>query len=312
MQAMRDAFFDGLFLAIKDDPNFYLLTGDTGAPSLDQFVDALGDRFINCGPAEQGMIGMAAGLAACGKKVVVYGIIPFVTLRCLEQIKLDVCAMNMPVAIAGVGAGYGYGNSGPTHHAVEDIAVMRALPNMTIECPSDNALAAKLAAMPTTGPRYIRLDRQVGENLSAETPDPIIGFRELRRGVDLLIVATGAMVGVAVQVAAILEQSFSVSVVDIYRLKPFNLHEFMHVGSRFCRIVTLEEHSHIGGLGSVIRDEYLCGGRGNIVALHIGTPDAFMRKPMKRLELWDAVALTPVKVAARISEWTGECYRRRV
>src|SRR3989338_1388709 len=138
---IRDAFFDELFEIAKDDSNVVFITADMGAQSLIRFKGSLSSQFINVGVAEQNMISIAAGLALVGKKVFVYTIIPFATLRCYEQIRNDLCCMNLPVTIIGVGPGFCYASDGPTHHATQDIAVMRVLPEITILNPSDSIMA---------------------------------------------------------------------------------------------------------------------------------------------------------------------------
>ncbi|MHA1469766.1 MAG: transketolase family protein, partial [Candidatus Asgardarchaeia archaeon] len=158
---LRDAFFDRLYDLVKDDDNFYFLTADMWAFSLSKFKEKLGRRFINVGVAEQNMISVAAGLAKAGKKVCVYTITPFVTERCFEQIKIDLCCMNLPVTIIGIGAGLTFSNDGPTHHSLNDIAIMRTLPNLTIYSPSGPVMNSYVAqkAYENDGPTYIRLDK---------------------------------------------------------------------------------------------------------------------------------------------------------
>ena len=129
---MRDAFFKSLYTIAKNDKSVMLLSNDFGAPSLDIFRKELASQYLNCGISEQNMISVAAGLALSEKKVYIYGILPFVTLRCLEQIKIDLCKMKLPVVIVGVGAGYAYESAGPTHHGIDDIGIMRMLEHLTI------------------------------------------------------------------------------------------------------------------------------------------------------------------------------------
>jgi transketolase len=145
IMGMRDAFFEALFTIAKGDPEVVFVSADNGAPTLDRFVAELPDRFFTVGIAEAQMIGLAAGLALEGKKVYAYAIAPFITTRVHEQVKIDVCSMNLPIVLLGVGAGYAYDIMGPTHHTVEDIAIMRALPNLVIHSPADGATAAALA-----------------------------------------------------------------------------------------------------------------------------------------------------------------------
>jgi len=142
---IRDAFFDEIYKCAAKDKNVIFIAADMDAFSLRKYKKDLPDQYINIGVAEQNMIAVAAGLALCGKKVFLYAIIPFITFRCLEHIKVNICSMNLPVAIIGVGSGLSFGFDGPTHHAVQDIAVMRVLPEIEILNPSDSASSALCA-----------------------------------------------------------------------------------------------------------------------------------------------------------------------
>ena len=201
---IRDALFEELFELATKDRSIMLLSGDQGAFSIKKFQDSIPDQYINVGVAEQNMISVAAGLAMSGHKVVVYGIIPFATIRCLEQIKVDLCAQNLPVTIAGVGAGYAYATDGPTHHAVHDMALMRVMPGMQVWNPSDHTMIANLVPQLVNdpGPKYIRLDKGAFPDLYAGSGDDFSGGHTvLREGSDLMIVATGIMVHRALEVA---------------------------------------------------------------------------------------------------------------
>ena len=160
---MRDAFIGNLYERANLDSNIILISNEQGAISLDQLRKNLPQQFINAGISEQNIISVAAGLALYGKKVFVYSIASFITLRCYEQIKIDLCAMNLPVTIVGVGACYSYSTDGPTHHATEDISIMRALPNMCMFNPADSNTTAALVdiSLQSHTPTYIRLDREV-------------------------------------------------------------------------------------------------------------------------------------------------------
>jgi len=161
---IRDAFFDELYNMASKDPNVIFLTADIGAFSLDKFRENLSAQYINVGVAEQNLVSVAAGLALGGKKVFIYGIAAFITQRCYEQIKVDLCDMCLPVAIIGVGLGTSYGTYGATHHAVNDVAIMQVLPNIEIidafSCPE--AVRAARYAYNSRNPIYIRLGRGKG------------------------------------------------------------------------------------------------------------------------------------------------------
>jgi len=252
---LRDAFFDRLYeLAIEDD-NFYFLTADMWAFSLGKFKDNLGDRFINTGISEQNMISVAAGLAKSGKKVCVYTITPFVTERCFEQIKVDLCCMDLSVMIVGIGAGLTYSNDGPTHHSLNDIAIMRTLPNMTIYSPSSPRLNSFVAeeAYLYDGPSYIRLDK-------GNFPEIYQNACQLESGClgpvgegNILVLSTGTNIyDVRLAIESLHEQDINASYIDIFKIKPLNEKKIVGIMSKHKKIVVIEEHSLIGGLGSIV------------------------------------------------------------
>ena len=182
---MRTAFIKTLTELAKKDKSIYLLTGDLGFSVFEEFKKKFPDRFINCGVAEQNMMGVAAGLAMNRKKVVVYSIIPFVTMRCFEQVRNDVCLQNLDVKIVGVGGGMSYGQQGLTHHAIDDIAVMRSLLNIRIIVPADpieTELAVK-SMLKINGPVYLRLEKSEEENIHSKPFNYKIGeIYEIKKG----------------------------------------------------------------------------------------------------------------------------------
>ena len=254
---MRDAFISELFSRAKADRDIVLVSNDQGAVALDQFRDELAPQFINGGVSEQNIISLAAGLALSGKTVYVYSIASFIMLRCYEQIKIDLCSMDLPVTIFGVGAGYSYAMDGPTHHATEDIAIMRALSNMNIYSPADSNITTALVdvSIRCPSPMYIRMDRDKFPPIYDVDDDFSPGFSVLRPGDDVCIVATGVMVHRAMEIAEELNKtSIEARVIDVYRLKPLNSDGIVDAidGSR--RIVTVEEHTVHGGLGSIMAE----------------------------------------------------------
>lgn len=254
---IRDAFFDEVYTIASKDPDVMFLTADMGAFSLNKFKDDLRSQYINVGVAEQNLVSIAAGLALGGKKVFIYTIAPFITQRCYEQIKIDLCRMQLPVMIIGVGAGITYSSDGPTHHAIQDVAVMRALPEMTILSPSDpiTAAAAARIAYQSQGPVYIRIDKGKLPLLYDHNEDFSNGLALLKKGRDLVIITTGVMVQQAFKVADELAgHSIDAGIIDIYRLKPINGELLLALAEPSNRIVTLEEHSIIGGVGSAVSE----------------------------------------------------------
>ena len=304
---MRDAFFEDLYEIARKDKNVVLISADNGAPTLDRFWKDLPDQCFTVGIAEQQMIGMAAGMAFEGKKVYAYAIAPFVTTRVHEQNKLDICAMNLPVVNVGVGAGYAYDIMGPSHHTVEDISIMRALPNMKIHSPADSICAKALARISyeDPSPQYIRFDRAgIPALYEGRTLDFNQGMAEARPGGrDLVIIATGIMVHQALRVAEELGgRGLDVGVVDLYRIKPVNEALLFQVVGRTPRIVTLEEHLLSGGMGSSIAEIFVDHGV-TTPMLRIGQDDRFVFDYGGRQVIWKKYGLDVPGISSKILRW---------
>jgi len=303
---MRDAFFDEVYDFAKKDSQVIFLTADMGAYSLVRFKKDMGNRYINVGIAEQNMVSVAAGLALGGKKVFIYSIIPFVTLRCYEQIKVDLCCMNLPVTIIGVGVGLTYGSDGPTHHATSDIAVMRVLPEMTILNPSDSVSTKAFArvAYENTGPTYVRIERgKLPVIYKEEKSNFQEGLADIRKGNDVTIISTGVMVHQALKVSQILAgHSISAGVVDLYRIKPLNEKKLLKIIDKSKFIVTLEENTLVGGLGSMV-SEVLTDNKKNALLKRIAIPDEHCFKTGSREFLHTFYKLDAGSVSAAILKW---------
>jgi transketolase len=241
----RNAFFDKMYeIAIEKD-DLVFLTGDISAHSLPKFSERFPSRFYNAGIAEQNMIATAAGLAMDNKKVFTYSMIPFITMRCFEHIKVDICSMNLPVTLIGEGSGLSYNNDGPTAHGTIDIALMRILPELTIFNPCDPISTASIATLSyeNSGPTYVRLDKSKQEAIYDINQNFEIGLNLFERGNDLCIISTGIMVHKALELSTMLRESrVNASVIDLYRLKPLNNNVIVDYISQFKRIVTLEEN----------------------------------------------------------------------
>lgn len=305
---MRDVFFAELYQIFRKDKNCVLITADNGAPTLDQFAKEFPKQYYNVGIAEQQMMGMACGMAFEGKKVYTYAIAPFVTIRCYDQNKLDMCAMNLPIVNLGVGAGYAYDIMGPSHHTVEDITVMRVLPNLKIYSPADGVTAHVLAEITyrDRAPQYIRFDRSGIPNLYEgrkvnfeEGLFQIIGCENP----DITLVATGVMVHNALKVAKNLEEkNFRVSVIDLFRLKPINRKLLIHSLKNSRTLVTLEEHLLAGGMGSAVV-EVLSDSNCRIPTLRIGQEDRFVFDYGGREAIWEKYGLDVASVTEKVSSW---------
>ncbi len=258
---MRTAFIETLCELAKTDERIWLLTGDLGFSVLECFAEKFPDRYVNMGVAEQNMTGVAAGLALSGKIVFTYSIANFPTIRCLEQIRNDVCAHNLDVKIVSVGGGFAYGSQGYTHHGVEDLAVMCAMPNMTVVAPGD-PVEARLATSAITkhqGPCYLRLGKAGETRVHAEEPAFEIGkaiwLREAHGrqtvgdGTDATIFTTGAMLPTAMRVAENLQsENVSAAVASMHTLRPLDESAVRRALGESSLIVTLEEHNAPGPL----------------------------------------------------------------
>ncbi len=254
---MRNAFVKELGELAGSDPNVMLLTGDLGFKVFDDFIAKYPQQFLNLGVAEANMAGVAAGLAMDGKCPYMYSIAPFATLRCYEQIRNDICFHNANVKVVGVGGGLSYGPNCPTHHALMDIAIMRALPGMTVLCPGDpvETYCATRAAFLHKGPVYIRLGRSNEAVLHSSRPYFEIGKgMTLRDGNEIALLSTGNMLETALRVAEQLASQRSCRVISFSTMKPFDTDLVKSCLREFPWIFTLEEHSIIGGLGSAVAE----------------------------------------------------------
>ena len=306
---MRDVFFKGLYEIFRRDKNCIFITADNGAPTLDQFAKEFPKQYYNVGIAEQQLIGMACGMAFEGKKVYTYAIAPFVTIRCYDQNKLDMCAMNLPIVNLGVGAGYAYDIMGPSHHTVEDITVMRALPNLVMYGPADGRTAGALVdiSYKDPSPQYIRFDRaglpDLYEGRTINFEDGVIQVSGNHGASDVTLVATGVMVSNAVKVAKNLEEKgIRTSVIDLFRLKPIHSQLLIRFLKGSKSLVTLEEHLLAGGMGSAVL-EVLSDNNVRIPTLRIGQDDRFVFDYGGREVIWEKYGLDVASVTEKISSW---------
>lgn len=307
---MRHAFINTLMELAERDGSICLLTGDAGFTILERFRDRFPDRYYNVGIAEAAMIGLAAGLAMSGKTVFVYSIVPFITMRCFEQVRIDLCYQNLPVKLIGVGQGVTYGTAGATHHAIEDIAIMRALPNMTVICPGGpiETKKAVAASMELAGPCYIRLGKS-GEptvHKSEDIPFAIGRGIRIREGKMVALVATSNMVPTAAVVAELLEQEgWEPEVISMHTVKPIDRRLLADIASRCSLIATLEEHTLIGGLGSAIA-EVILADRLPVRLLTFGIPDTYALVAGSQEYLRGLFGLLPEQIAAVVREELGK------
>lgn len=252
---MRATFSRLLAQAAQDDERLLLLTGDHGYALFDEFRQVCPDRFINCGVAEQNMVGVAAGLTKAGLRPIVYGLAAFIPMRVLEQIKMDVCYESLPVIFIGDGAGVVYSTLGASHQCSEDVAALRAIPNLDIYSPADRfELGYTFQHMRASNrPSYLRFGKADCGDIHQSIPDLPLGDPiQVRTGsADYGFIATGAMVSKAVQLS---DEMGGVPVWSVPCLAPMNARRLQDLCRPLQRVFTLEEHSVHGGLGSLVAE----------------------------------------------------------
>ena len=300
---MRNAFAQEVTELAAADERVVLLSGDIGNRLFDDYKERHPDRFINCGVAEANMVSMAAGMAMDGLRPVAYTITPFITTRVLEQIKVDVCYHHVPVAIVGVGGGLSYASLGATHHSLEDIAFLRALPGMSVVCPADahEVRPALRATLAQDGPVYIRLGKKGEPLVHAAEPDFRIGRGiTLREGVDACILATGNIVPTALEAAEDLARGgLDARVVSFHTVKPLDEELLAEAFRSFPLVVTVEEHGLIGGVGSAVAEWAADHAPGGARLLRIGARDEYLHESGGQAHARSWYGLTSEAIAAR-------------
>ena len=258
--ACRKSFTDTMLELGKNDKNIIAVTTDArGSVTLTDFANQLPEQFVECGIAEQDAVGIAAGLASCGKKVFVCGPACFYVARSLEQVKVDVAYSNQPVKILGVSGGVAYGALGATHHSLHDIAVLRTFPGMQVVLPCDARQTRKLVKelVDYPHPVYVRVGRNaVPDVYENDDFDFHIGKSiQLQDGKELTIIATGETVYHAFEAGKRLAaEGISTRVIDMHTLKPADTEAIVKAAEETGRIITVEEHSMYGGLGGIVTE----------------------------------------------------------
>ena len=278
---MRIAFINTLTELARKDPSVFLLSGDLGFSILEKFREEFPDRFFNIGVAEANMVGVSAGLALSGKIVFIYSIASFMVARCLEQIRIDVCYQNLNVKIIGIGGGLCYGSAGTTHHSIEDIAIMRALPNMTVICPGDPIevkMATKLSVS-HNGPIYIRLGKSHEPKVHLDTPDFKIGKGiTMKNGDDITIIATGNILyNAKCATDELTNKGIDARLISMHTIKPLDKHLILKAAQETKAIFTVEEHSLTGGLGSAVAEILVETDSNKVLFKRIALPDAYLK-----------------------------------
>jgi transketolase len=301
---MRNAFAQTITSEASKDPRITLLSGDIGNRMFDKFKTAYPDRFFNCGVAEANMTGVAAGMALCGLRPFTYTITPFVTTRCLEQIRVDVCYHNAPVTIVAVGAGYSYATLGSTHHACEDIAFLRALPEMKVICPGDavEVEEAVRAILTQDSPVYLRLGKK-GEPILHETkPHFEIGKGIImKEGKDVCLLNCGNTLPIALETGEELrKRGISARVASVHTVKPLDQKLLEESFDAYSLVATIEEHSLIGGFGGAVAEWLADNAPAKARLCRIGSPDKFHHRTGSQSYLRKQTGLVPASIAGRI------------
>jgi transketolase len=255
---MRNAYLAALYELAKGNKNIMALVSDNGAIVYDHYRKDFPGQFLNFGISEANMISVAAGMACCGKIPFAYTIASFLTMRPFEQIRNDVCLQKMNVKLVGIGGGFVYGNLGPTHHAVEDIALMRSLPNMTVFAPADPLESKKVtcAAAEISGPVYIRLSIGGTPKIYNDDYDFVPGRAvTLREGSDIAIISSGGILFEVLEAYEALKAlGISAMVINMHTIKPIDKEAILNAARHASVVLTVEEHLISGGLGSAVAE----------------------------------------------------------
>lgn len=263
---MRTAYLDTLYDLAGKDGRVYALISDNGAIVYDRYRRDFPDQYLNLGISEANMLGMAAGMASCGKIPFAYTIGAFLAYRAYEFIRNDICLQNQNVKIVGTGAGEVYSALGPTHHSTEDLGGLRALPNLTILCPASpvEVKKAAIAAYEYDGPVYLRLGTNkepeiYGKEYLFEIGKGVV----VRDGCDITLVGTGSILKDILEAADLLEEEgIHVRVINIHTIKPLDREIILQAAEETGRMITIEDHNIIGGLGSAVAEIIAESGKG--------------------------------------------------
>ncbi len=276
---MRNEFAKVITKLAMANPDIILLSGDIGNRLFDTLKKEYSNQFVNCGVAEANMIGVACGLGMGGFKPFVYTITPFVTTRCLEQIRVDLAYHDVPVTIVGTGSGLSYASLGPTHHSLEDFAIFRAIPNINIYAPWDRASLRTCLSecLKSDGPNYIRIGKK-GEPEITENRDTlgVSGHYQIGSEGKLAIISIGTIASECLIAREILERKKIKTTLYLFQqVKPFPIQSINEVLSRHKHILVVEEHSKTGGFGESIKS-FICDNNLQKNIINLGTDDMFL------------------------------------
>ncbi|MDC1036222.1 transketolase C-terminal domain-containing protein [Alphaproteobacteria bacterium] len=274
---MRDAFLSKIHSLAEDNSNLMLLTADLGFGVFESFESTFPKQYLNVGVAEQAMTGLATGLALEGKVVFTYSIGNFPTLRCLEQIRNDAAYHDANVNIIASGGGFSYGQLGMSHHATEDLSIMRSLPGVEVYSPCSSSEAGMITknVFSRNGVSYLRLDKTSADDSSADTPS----FGKLRKfsaGCGVLVIATGGILEEAQSARLDLaKENIDVAIWGCHSIKPFDKESLLELAEEYSLIITLEEHNIIGGLGSLVAETLMDANASTCSLIRLGLKDTY-------------------------------------
>ncbi|HEX2548475.1 MAG TPA: transketolase C-terminal domain-containing protein [Gammaproteobacteria bacterium] len=300
---MRNAFAKEITSLAQNDSRIVLLSGDIGNKLFDDFKNKAPKRFYNCGVAEANMMGVAAGMALSGLRPIIYTITPFTTTRCFEQIRVDVCYHQAPVIIVGTGAGLSYAELGPTHHSLEDLAILRTLPGMTVAAPCD-AVELKYTlqkALTQNNPVYIRIGKKGEPIIHDNLTDFQLGKAILiSDAADVLMLSTGTIISEALEAKEILKNyGISAGIASFPFIKPLDVAFLNWAADKFRLLISIEEHGLIGGFGSAIAEWNIHRDHPTSI-LNIGTPDEFMHETGSQAYARQKYGLVAKNIAEKI------------
>lgn len=305
---MRDALLTQIYEHMHYDESIFFVTADFGSPVLDSIRKDFADRFVNVGIAEQNLVNISAGLALEGFKVFAYAIAPFITMRCFEQLRVNLALLSevrqLNVNLIGVGAGYSYVVSGPTHQCYEDISLIRSLPNFQIFSPSDQHISAALIdnCLNSVGPKYIRLDAQLLPELRENVNPKVMadGFETLRTGNDGILISTGYMTHTALKVAQILAPKVELTVVDLFNITGFDGFAFNNFIKNQPFVVSLEEGFEGRGGMDALLSKYLMDSKHDIPLYGMGVTPGYNFELGTRQELHERVGIGHEAIVERL------------
>lgn len=300
---MRNSFAQTLLEIGREDPQVVLLAADIGNRLFDDFKVQCPGRFFNCGVAEANMIGVAAGMAMCGLKPVCYTIASFITYRCLEQIRLDLCYHRTPVVLVGTGSGLSYASLGPTHHSCEEMGMLRLLPHLAVVAPADSLelRAALKCALQYRDPVYLRIGKKGEPQIHDREPSLVIGRAlALREGGPICFLGAGTILPAVLEAADLLARDgLPPAVYSFHTIKPLDEGVLKLVFGRHTLVITVEEHNVAGGLGGSVAEWLSNSATARARLLRLGTGDEFLHESADQSRSRRHYGLTAVQIAIR-------------